>query len=802
MADQDNQQIEVSMNPLEDQEGLIAKKSDSICPVAHLKAILYRRFLGLKRSKKMFLLTCFFVVIFSILTIVLQFIMKKFVTNTKSEITFNSYPLNFLPIAYIHNPASERWYPKYLKIFKNIYKKDTGRDPQIIEFDNLDQFNNYTYDAMASGNSSKRVFIGVEFLKQYPYNFTLYYNGSRMYLDGSKFGGEVFLTRMAWQYEFGTENDFVFTQTELTERTVELKFALIGPVLISAGIISILPLILQQPISDIAGDTRDYMISYGLKVLPYWLATFIIDFLIWIILTTVVWGVFILVGVRSYIDNKFTTWYIFFMAGPAFILMVYSLSFLYKSIETATRQLYIGLAFLIVFPLILDLVREKQSPLALELIYSFFPHVSIMRLLSNVLVNISFFTKSFRFYWTQNERTQIHLCMQIADMFIYGSLLFCIENFKSYFISRSTHAHYKKFAHIFSEVRAKHPVSEEATTMREKVENRQECYAVSINHCSRIYMDAQGNPIPAVNDVCLGIKQGSTFGFLGANGAGKTTLMRIMTGIIPPSKGNIYINDIPVTSERSKGLVAVCPQFNSHLCGDMTPDEHFKMYSMIAELSPLETQERLNTILDILELHSYRGKIVSEMSGGQQRRLAVALSFFGDSEIILLDEPTSSLDPYARHKVHNLIKHFQGVKTFMLCTHLLGEAEALCDNISIMSRGMVFTCGSPQYLSAKFGTEYKIDVLLDNNAQSEQLCDEFFSEKLPIAKLSIHRPGARIYSVAANQMRLAELFRIMKEGKEGDHGFSYYTCSTSSLERVFLEIVKMSESDEPYFASP
>ena len=790
------------MSRVEDQQKLLLKRNfDGFFTYSHFKAILYRRLIGLVRSKREFLLTSFFIIIFSILTIVLQFLMKRFVTDSTSTITFNNYPNSWYPLAYIHNSVSERWYRKYLDILKDMYKNDRGQEPTILEFQNPQEFNNYTYNAMVTNNRSQRVFLGFEFLKQYPYNFTLYYNGSKKYLDGSSFGGEVFLTRMAWKYEFGREYDFTFTQTQLTKRTVELKFGMVGPILITAGVISIIALILPQPISDISGDTRDYMISYGLQILPYWLATFLIDFLIWIVVTTIVWAIFIVCNVRSYCDNMLTTWYIFFMAGPSFILMVYCLSYLYKNVETALRQIYIGLAFVLVIPLILDIVREAEPPLYLEFIYSFVPHLTIMRLLSKVLINISFFKKSFSYYWTTVDITKIHFSMQFINIILYSCILFCIEHFKYFFITQSTRANFVKHIEVFREAKKKHPVSEESIQMREKVESKLEPYAVNIVHCSRIYMDAQDNPIPAVNDVCLGVKQGSIFGFLGANGAGKSTLMKIMTGIIPPSNGDIYIDGKSVSKGHAKGLVAVCPQFNTHLCANMTPIEHFKLYSMIADFSYQESQDRINTIIEILDLQPYLDRVVSEMSGGQQRRLAVALSFFGDSDIILLDEPTSSLDPYARNKVHNLIKHFQGDKTFMLCTHLLGEAESLCDYISIMSRGTVYTCGSPQYLSAKFGTEHKIDVLTEPNPYSERLCDEFFQEKLPFAKLTIRRPGARIYSVPANEIKLAELFKIMKEGKLGNNGFNYYTCSTSSLERVFLEIVKTSEDEEAVFTS-
>lgn len=226
----------------------------------------------------------------------------------------------------------------------------------------------------------------------------------------------------------------------------------------------------------------------------------------------------------------------------------------------------------------------------------------------------------------------------------------------------------------------------------------------------------------------------------------------------------------------------------------MTPREHFHLYRLIHRFSANESRELATRLVQILDLTKYIDKPVRELSGGNMRKLAVALAFFSPSDIILLDEPTSSLDPVARRNVHNLIMEYRSRKTFMLCTHLLNEAEALCDVISIMIKGCVYTYGSPQYLSAKFGTEYKIDIMLDDDSDESYVkVDNFFANKLPLAELTISRPRARIYSIPASMIKLSELFMIMGKGKKEDNGFCYYTCSSSSLESVFMEIVKISE---------
>jgi ABC-type multidrug transport system ATPase subunit len=144
-----------------------------------------------------------------------------------------------------------------------------------------------------------------------------------------------------------------------------------------------------------------------------------------------------------------------------------------------------------------------------------------------------------------------------------------------------------------------------------------------------------------------------------------------------------------------------------------------------------------------------------------------------------------------------MILDLRGEKTFMLCTHLLSEAESLCDMISIMIKGSIYTIGSPAYLSKKFGTEYKVDVMLEDDVpETGMKCDRFFQRAIPAAELAITRPKARIYNVPARGLTLPQLFVAMEDGRTGDCGFSYYTCSSSSLERVFMEIVRMSQCDD------
>ena len=263
--------------------------------------------------------------------------------------------------------------------------------------------------------------------------------------------------------------------------------------------------------------------------------------------------------------------------------------------------------------------------------------------------------------------------------------------------------------------------------------------------------------------------------------------MKIITGELPASSGTVNVN----------GRVSICPQFNDHLANELTPIEHFKVFSGLFKLDTSSSNDFIQNMLTRLELTEHKDKMISELSGGNARKVAVALALLSPTNIVLFDEPTSSLDPMARHTVHDIMNEYRGRKTLMLCTHLLDEAEALCDNIAIMFGGVVYVVGTPQYLTQKFGTEWKVDILLQNDSEEiSRNLTNFMATNLPTARLTIKRPTNRVYSIPSTDIEIAPLFRIMKSAVENNIGVKYFTCSSSTLEKVFLELIIQSEQAE------
>jgi ABC-type multidrug transport system ATPase subunit len=368
----------------------------------------------------------------------------------------------------------------------------------------------------------------------------------------------------------------------------------------------------------------------------------------------------------------------------------------------------------------------------------------------------------------------------IVNIPLYFCILCLVELLQTKIAALWAERNFRK--HVMSIPAAE--ILQEAVTLAEEAQDPSKDFAIRVRGVSRVFIDERGKPIMAVNNVSIGVRQGSLFGFLGANGAGKTTLMKMLVGEIPPSSGLINVD----------GDIAICPQFNTHLTNEMTIDEHFALFSLLHGLPHKEADDIQGRLVSELLLGDHVSKPVKKLSGGNARKLAIAMALFSPARIVLLDEPTSSLDPLARHAAQRVIASFRGEKTMMLCTHLLSEAEELCDTISIMLKGSVYVVGSPAYLSAKFGTEWRLDVLF--NAPTNGQFFTFLTSEVPSAKLIIPRPTNEIYSIPSSAIPMVQLFEIMDRAiAMRELCVKFFTASSATLDKVFMELVMQSEAD-------
>ena len=235
--------------------------------------------------------------------------------------------------------------------------------------------------------------------------------------------------------------------------------------------------------------------------------------------------------------------------------------------------------------------------------------------------------------------------------------------------------------------------------------------------------------LAVVNGVNVVIEPGECFGLLGPNGAGKTTTLRLLLGLIAPDAGQIEMfgHAIPQQARKARERVGVVPQIDN-LDPDFSVHENFMTYGRYFGLSDAEITQRIPALLDFAGLTNRADAKIQGLSGGMKRRLTLARALINDPDLIFLDEPTTGLDPQARHLMWQGLRRLlsQG-KTIILTTHFMEEAERLCDRLAILDHGHLIAEGAPRDLIAQHiepcVTElYGDNVELWRSTYADQLC--------------------------------------------------------------------------------
>jgi lipooligosaccharide transport system ATP-binding protein len=203
-----------------------------------------------------------------------------------------------------------------------------------------------------------------------------------------------------------------------------------------------------------------------------------------------------------------------------------------------------------------------------------------------------------------------------------------------------------------------------------------------------------------VDGLDLAIRKGECFGLLGPNGAGKTTTLRLLLGLIEPDGGSALLLDLPVpqAAREARIKVGVVPQMDN-LDPDFTVAENLLVYGRYFGMQDSEIEARIPDLLEFASLTHKRDAKVPTLSGGMKRRLTLARALVNDPDVIFLDEPTTGLDPQARHLIWQRLRELtsQG-KTLLLTTHFMDEAERLCHRLAVMDNGRIISEGSPRQL--------------------------------------------------------------------------------------------------------
>ncbi|CQR73078.1 Daunorubicin/doxorubicin resistance ATP-binding protein DrrA [Sporomusa ovata DSM 2662] len=230
----------------------------------------------------------------------------------------------------------------------------------------------------------------------------------------------------------------------------------------------------------------------------------------------------------------------------------------------------------------------------------------------------------------------------------------------------------------------------------------------------------------ALKGISFSIKAGECFGFLGHNGAGKTTTMQMMYGMSTVEEGELWLfgESFRLTPPAIKARLGVVSQ-EDNLDAALTVIENLEVYGLIYGLTRTESRLRGKNLLVFMGLEDKENSNIESLSGGLKRRLVIARALMNRPDLVILDEPTTGLDPQARHLVWQKLRSLkaEGV-TLVLTTHYMEEAVQLCDSLVVMHEGTILAEGSPQYLIATYVRPYAIEVHLPLSQVPEGLTDK------------------------------------------------------------------------------
>jgi lipooligosaccharide transport system ATP-binding protein len=281
----------------------------------------------------------------------------------------------------------------------------------------------------------------------------------------------------------------------------------------------------------------------------------------------------------------------------------------------------------------------------------------------------------------------------------------------------------------------------------------------------------------AVDGLDLDVHEGECFGLLGPNGAGKTTTLRMVYGVVTPTSGSIHAFGLDVArhGRAVRQRLGVTLQENV-LVDALSPIDNLRIFGRYHLLREPELSRRIEALIDDLELRSHAHAPAETLSGGFKRRLAIAMSLINDPQLLILDEPTTGLDPAVRLVLWNKVRELRARgKTVLLTTHYMEEAERLCDRVAIMAHGKAVCAGRPRELIAE---RLAPDVLeLDCDATEER-------ELLAGRSFKTLRSGPRLFVFGEQVGELVE--RVKQWSGEAPH--RPYVLRPANLEDLFLAV--------------
>ena len=320
--------------------------------------------------------------------------------------------------------------------------------------------------------------------------------------------------------------------------------------------------------------------------------------------------------------------------------------------------------------------------------------------------------------------------------------------------------------------------------------------AVAINNLVKIFERPGLSPITATNDIGFGVRQGEIFSLLGPNGAGKSTVLNMMTGSVVPSSGEVYVLDKNITTQfdQISSRIGFCPQFDA-LVALMNSYETLTMFARIKGIPEEDIKPLVDSLINCIGLSRHAHKMSFQYSGGNKRKLSVAIALLANPDLVFLDEPSTGMDPASLTDVYSCVWMWTRSgknRSIVLTTHSMEEADSLSNRIGILVNGKLAVLGTSQELKSSFGRNYTFEGTM---AAGEDLADRVqalkgvIMENVPGSTDDGSFEGRVRYELPQDKLVLHHMFRVL-EAKREELQIKDYTISQTTLEQVFIHFAQ------------
>eukprot|EP01083_Nonionella_stella_P020203 56003_1 len=651
-----------------------------------------------------------------------------------------------------------------------------------------------------------------------------------------------------------------FPKTASQDAIVEAFNGFMTSIILAVGLIFVPAAYIALLVDERTNMVKHQQLVSGMDVISYWTGNFIFDVLSNLLPATLCVIYVACFDIDLFIgEATFATWLVIVMYGFAVVPFTYLAALFFSSPGTAQAltifTYYTASVICMIAAWVMDIYPDPQlneTNKTMKVIYRFLPPFCLsdsFRGIATRDVGFLWGTERDVFDWDVTGR---NLCIMFVESVGYFSLLLLME-----YLSKSPAflSWIGKVNMVDDAWRARHELSQDEldsdvltaqgrlkgggqtvthgndtspeispdsrTQMVEEdekadiIQHDEDRSPIEIHGLRKVYPGSYSRPpTVAVQDLWYSVKKGEVFGFLGMNGAGKTTTLSIISGVFPATAGNAYVNGFPVTDQIAvRQSLGFCPQFSA-LFPRLTVMEHLEFFARIKGIHDKKVREKLSKqLIKDLNLERYTDRVAGKLSGGNQRKLSVGIALIGNPPIVLLDEPTSGMDPVSKRDLWDFISSTMSGRSVILTTHSMEECEVLCDRVGIMINGQLVCLGSNQHLKQKFAKGYQLDItknkifeVSDEKDNKEDIEMEQMN-KNDIA--STQKELTRIFGqshvkimenctyyarfqVRADEMSIADVFGHLEAIKTDQFGSNIlnYAVTQISLEQIFLGFAK------------